>query len=350
LIIEETRVNELENYSPDETPDSGDAGGGIEDDAGGPGFASAIIAAECAGLRLDRALARIFPAHSRSRLQGWLKSGRIRVDGAFPGAHARVRGGERIEIDAAPTAAELAVRAEAIALSVVFEDDTLLVIDKPAGLVVHPGNGNWSGTLMNALLHHAPALGTVPRAGIVHRLDKDTSGLLVVAKTPPAQTALVRQLQAREVKRHYLALVHGVLVRDGEIDAPIARHPVRRTRMAVVAGGRAALTRYAIKERLGASTLVECRLATGRTHQIRVHLAHLGYPLVGDPLYGLSQVVDPRLGTFPRQALHAWRLGLIHPASGAAMSWSAPLPDDLAGLLRSLGSSAAREPSAWEAE
>lgn len=302
--------------------------------------ASGVIPPDCAGLRLDQALARLFPEYSRSRLQGWLREGHIRVDGRSPDARTKVHGGERLEMEAvsAPPDTLEDAAAEDIALTIVFEDEALLVIDKPAGLVVHPGSGNWSGTLMNALLHHAPALAGVPRAGIVHRLDKDTSGLLVVAKTLVAQTALIRQMQARTVKRRYLALVHGALTRGGEIDAPIARHPTQRTKMAVVESGRAALTRYQLRERLGAATLVECQLETGRTHQIRVHMAHLGHPLVGDPVYGLRRVSDPLLAGFGRQALHAFRLGLIHPSSGEAVDWHSAIPEDFSTLLKTLGS------------
>ncbi|MDR2032360.1 MAG: 23S rRNA pseudouridine(1911/1915/1917) synthase RluD [Azoarcus sp.] len=343
LVIEATRLNdEPANYShsPDESPIS-------RETAPATGV---TIPADCVGLRLDRALARMFPDYSRSRLQGWLREGRIRVDGRVPEAHARVRGGERLEMDAAPPLpAERPAAPENIALSVVFEDEALLVLDKPAGLVVHPGNGNWHGTLMNALLHHAPALAAVPRAGIVHRLDKDTSGLLVVAKTLAAQTHLIRQLQARTVERRYFALVHGAPARDGEIDAPIARHPVQRTKMAVVAGGRPSLTRYAVRERFGAFALLECRLATGRTHQIRVHMAHLGHPLVGDPVYGPKRTPDPRLENFTRQALHAFRLGLIHPAREETMTWFSPLPQDFAALLETLGSRAPGHPGADDA-
>lgn len=298
---------------------------------------SAAVPAELAGLRFDVALARMFSSHSRSRLQSWMKDGRITVDGGGADPKRKVWGGERIEIAAVPEPAALAGQAEDIALAVVFEDDHLMVIDKPAGLVVHPGSGNWSGTLMNALLHHAPQLAGIPRAGIVHRLDKDTSGLLVVAKTLEAQTDLVRQLQARTVKRHYLALVHGVVARDGEVDAPIGRHPVQRTKMAVVAGGREARTHYHVLERFPAATLLECRLETGRTHQIRVHMTSLGHPLVGDPTYaGRRQVADPRLRAFGRQALHAWRLALVHPATGEEMGWESPLPPDFKGLLEAL--------------
>ncbi len=287
-------------------------------------------------MRIDAALARVFPEHSRSRLQAWLKEGRVRVDGAPADAKRKVWGGERIAMAVPAAPAETSQLAEDIALDVMYEDAHLLVIDKPAGLVVHPGSGNWSGTLMNALLHHAPQLAQIPRAGIVHRLDKDTSGLLVVAKTLAAQTDLVRQLQARSVKRHYLALVLGHVAGDGVVDAPIGRHPVQRTKMAVVGGGREARTHYAVRERFGRATLVECRLETGRTHQIRVHLTSLGHPLAGDPVYGRNKSGDARLDAFPRQALHAWRLALIHPDSGLEMSWESPLPQDMADLLAAL--------------
>jgi 23S rRNA pseudouridine1911/1915/1917 synthase len=297
------------------------------------------IPLEYAGLRLDAALARLFPEHSRSRLQAWVKAGRVSVDGAAADVKRKVLGGEEVRVDAEASAADIGHQAEDIGLAVVYEDQHLLVIDKPAGLVVHPGSGNWSGTMMNALLHHAPSLAEVPRAGIVHRLDKDTSGLLVVAKTLPAQTDLVRQLQARTVKRHYLALVHGEVATSGSVDAPIGRHPVQRTKMAIVkrgGSGRDARTHYAPRERFSAATLVECKLETGRTHQIRVHMTSIGHPLVGDPVYGKRKSADARLDAFPRQALHAWRLALVHPATGAEMSWEAPLPADFAALLDSL--------------
>jgi 23S rRNA pseudouridine1911/1915/1917 synthase len=220
---------------------------------------------------------------------------------------------------------------------VVYEDDELVVIDKPAGLVVHPGNGNASGTLLNALLHHAPQLAGIPRAGIVHRLDKDTSGLLVVAKTLTAQTDLVRQMQARSVRRHYLALALGTVERDGTVDAPLGRHAVQRTKMAIVrAGGKEARTHYAVLERFAKATLLECRLETGRTHQIRVHLASIKHPLAGDPVYGKTKSGDARLDAFPRQALHAWHLALRHPATAEEKAWESPLPADFATLLESL--------------
>jgi 23S rRNA pseudouridine1911/1915/1917 synthase len=301
---------------------------------------SVEIPAECAGWRLDAALAKLFPEHSRSRLQGWLKAGLIRLDGGEAEPKRKVYGGERVDFDpgaAVPPAPTLAGAAEDIALKVVFEDEQLIVIDKPAGLVVHPGAGNASGTLMNALLHHAPQLAGIPRAGIVHRLDKDTSGLLVVAKTLTAQTDLVRQMQARSVKRHYLALALGNVERDGTVDAPLGRHAVQRTKMAVVrAGGKEARTHYAVLERFARATLLECRLETGRTHQIRVHLASIKHPLAGDAAYGKTKSGDARLDAFPRQALHAWRLALVHPATGAEMAWESPLPADFAQLLEDL--------------
>ncbi|MCX7168128.1 MAG: 23S rRNA pseudouridine(1911/1915/1917) synthase RluD [Rhodocyclales bacterium] len=301
---------------------------------------SAEIPTECAGWRLDAALAKLFPEHSRSRLQGWLKQGLIRLDGSEAEPKRKVYGGERIAFEAgaaAAPAASLADAAEDIALSVVFEDEHLIVVDKPAGLVVHPGNGNASGTLMNALLHHAPQLAGIPRAGIVHRLDKDTSGLLVVARTLTAQTDLVRQMQARTVQRHYVALALGTVERDGTVDAPLGRHAAQRTRMAIVrTGGKEARTHYAVLERFAKATLLECRLETGRTHQIRVHLASIKHPLAGDPVYGKAKSGDPRLDAFPRQALHAWRLALRHPATGAEMAWESPLPADFAQLLEAL--------------
>jgi 23S rRNA pseudouridine1911/1915/1917 synthase len=293
------------------------------------------VPVELAGLRLDQALARMLPEYSRNRLQAWVREGRVRVDGAQRDARHRLAGGERVEVvpDTAP--AERAQQAQDIALAIVFEDEDIVVIDKPAGLVVHPGSGNWDGTLLNALLHHAPPLAGLPRAGIVHRLDKDTSGLLVVGKTLAAQTSLVRQLQGRSVGREYLAVVSGAVERDGTVEAAIGRHPVQRTRMAVVAGGRSARTHFHVLERFAGATLLRCRLDTGRTHQIRVHMAHVGHPLLGDPVYGARRGLILADG-FRRQALHAWRLGLRHPASGAAMQWEAPPPPDFAALLAAL--------------
>ena len=287
-----------------------------------------------AGRRLDQVLAGLLPQYSRNRLQGWIKAGQVLVDGEpVLETKRKVRGGESLLVVAMPDQELLAQTPEDIPLEVLFEDEALLVINKPAGMVVHPGSGNWSGTLMNALLHRDPRLAGVPRAGIVHRLDKDTSGLLVVARTLAAQTDLVRQLQARTVKREYLAVAVGGLRGQGCVDAPIGRHPVQRTRMAVVPGGKPAITHYQVLATYAGASLLCCRLETGRTHQIRVHMASLGHPLLGDPVYGRAV---PGLPDFPRQALHAARLGLIHPVTGVSLSWEAPLPEDMQGLIHAL--------------
>ena len=289
------------------------------------------IPVRVAGMRLDQALAQLMPEHSRSRIKSWIDAGRVTLSGATADAKHRLRGGELVAVLPLLDPKSVPFAAQAIDLVIVYEDESLLVVDKPAGLVVHPGSGNWNGTLANALLHHAPRLAGIPRAGIVHRLDKDTSGLLVVAKTLTTQTDLVRQLQARTVRREYLALATGDIARSGTIDAPIGRHPVKRTSMAVIATGKPAVTRYEVRERFGDCTLIACRLETGRTHQIRVHLASIAHPLVGDPAYGRRHAV-----AFGRQALHAWRLGLIHPAGGRAMQWESALPADFNGLLTAL--------------
>ena len=299
----------------------------------GPDEATHALAlpASAAGDRFDAALARALPQYSRSRLRTWIDAGRVTLDGEAMPATRRVRGGEHVVVRSEADPREVAFAPEAIALNIVHEDASLLVVDKPAGLVVHPGSGNWDGTLANALLHHAPQLASVPRAGIVHRLDKDTSGLMVVAKTLTAQAALVRQMQARSVTREYVALASGDIATRGVVDAPIGRHPRHRTTMAVVATGKPARTHYEVVERFGAATLLRCRLETGRTHQIRVHLASLGHPLVGDPAYGRKSEL-----AFARQALHAARLALVHPASGEACRWDSPLPEDFEGLLAAL--------------
>ncbi len=300
-----------------------------------------IVPAELAGLRLDQVLAKLIPEYSRNRLQEWITQDAVRMDGAAATSRQKVWGGAVIEVTPLAHPAEQPFRAENIALDVIFEDDSILVINKPAGLVAHPGSGNWEGTLLNALLHHAPQLAQVPRAGIVHRLDKDTSGLLVVAKTLIAQTALVRQLQARSVQREYFALVYGDVRRGGRVDAPIGRHPTQRTRMAVVEHGKHAVTHYFVEEKFPGCTLLRCKLETGRTHQIRVHLASIQNPLVGDRTYlGNPRKCAPQLRAlltgFPRQALHAARLGIDHPATGTRMEWEAPLPDDMASLLQQI--------------
>ncbi len=295
------------------------------------------VPADMAGLRLDQALAKLLPEHSRSRIANWVKSEQVRVQGGAAKPKQKVWGGERIEIDAAPTPEVTAYRAEALALDIVHEDDELIVLDKPAGLVVHPGSGNWQGTMLNALLHHADALAALPRAGIVHRLDKDTSGLLVVAKTLQAHTSLVRQLQERSVTRLYCAFVHGAVDRPGEVDAPIGRHPTQRTRMAIVSAGRSARTRYRPVERYSCATRLECQLDTGRTHQIRVHLTSIGHPLIGDPVYksGAQRPLPPEVN-LQRQALHAMKLELDHPRSGVRMRWHSRLPADLRLILQQL--------------
>ncbi len=301
-----------------------------------------------AGLRLDRALAQMFPQYSRSRLKEWLLAGAITVDGGTPRPRDPVAGGEVVELvpQAEP---EVAAAPEPMALDVVFEDGDLLVVNKPAGLVVHPGAGNPAGTLMNGLLHHAPGLGEVPRAGIIHRIDKDTSGLLLVAKTLPAHTALVRQLAARDISRSYLAVCHGVLTGGGTIDTPLARHPVDRKRMSVQPGGKPAVTHYTVLERFRAFTYIKVELETGRTHQIRVHFAYRRHALVGDPVYGgrlavpagASEALAEALRRFRRQALHATRLAFAHPTTGDALEFEAEPPEDFRQLLATLREDAA---------
>lgn len=291
------------------------------------------------GERLDKVLARLLPAFSRSRIQRWIEAGQVLVDGRpFSGKRA-VAGCEEVLVMPQPSEEEMAYRPEPMELQVVHEDADMMVVNKPAGLVVHPAAGNWSGTLLNGLLHYFPPVASVPRAGIVHRLDKDTSGLMAVAKTLAAQTSLVRQLQDRKVHRQYLALVWGKPSAAGTVAAAIARHPRDRLKMAVSESAHAkpAVTHY---ERLAVGclggsevSLLSCRLETGRTHQIRVHMQAEGFPLVGDPLYGPARLAV----VFGRQALHAKRLGLNHPASGQPCEWQAPLPDDFAGLLQAAG-------------
>ena len=289
------------------------------------------IPAALAGLRLDQALARLLPEESRSRLARLIEEGRVLVDGARAAGKLKLKSGESVEVALVPRVEASAFAAEAIALEMVHEDEDVLVVNKPAGLVVHPGSGNWAGTMLNALLHHAPGLEKLARAGIVHRLDKDTSGLLVVARNEPAQISLVRQLQERTVKRTYLALARGKVTGPGTVDAPIGRHHVNRTRMAVVAGGKPAVTHYRVRKAFPAHTLLECDLETGRTHQIRVHLASIGHPIEGDPVY--SGRGERKLA---RQALHAWKLAFKHPRTGKAMRFEAPLPADFRELLESL--------------
>ncbi len=300
-----------------------------------------IIPVDCAGLRLDQALAKLLPNWSRGRLQTWITEQRVLLDGQTTTVKQKVWGNERIQITPHETVTESTHSAEDIELDIIFEDDTIIVINKPAGLVVHPGNGNWHGTMLNALLHHAPQLSNIPRVGIVHRLDKETSGLLVVAKTIEAQTSLVRQLQHHTVKRDYMALVLGEVEFSGAVDAAIGRHPVQRTKMAVTVKGKPARTHYQPIETFEGCTLLQCSLETGRTHQIRVHMQNIGHPLVGDPVYGgKPKKTQPTVGQllirFTRQALHAQKLALTHPQSKQIMQWEAPLPDDMHQLLQTL--------------
>jgi len=293
------------------------------------------------GERIDQALAALMPEHSRSRLQQWIRDGRVRVDGRPARSADRIWGGELLEVAPGTDPQQAAALPEAIALNIVHEDASVIVLDKPAGLVVHPGSGNWQGTLLNALLHHHPAIESLPRAGIVHRLDKDTSGLMMVAKTLVAHTALVRALAARDVERIYQAIVVGRPAASGEIDKPIGRHPVHRVRMAVVAGGRPALTRFRTLQPLAGAALVECRLSTGRTHQIRVHLDAIGHGVLGDPVYGArSARLAPALAAastaIGRQALHAVELAFAHPDTGDALRFHSPLPADIQAALDAL--------------
>lgn len=307
----------------------------------------AEIPHDLAGQRLDQALVALFPDVTRSQLQQWIAEGRVSVDARAPRKRDKVRGGERIELRE-PARETLADAPEARPLDLVYEDESLLVINKPAGLVVHPGAGNPRGTLLNALLHHLPELAQLPRAGIVHRLDKDTSGLMVVAKTEAARQHLIDALSQREVSREYIAIVNGVMIAGGTIDAPIGRHRVDRTRMAVTEQGREAVSHYRVMKKYRAHTLVQVSLESGRTHQIRVHMAHLKFPVVGDPVYGgrlrvppnASPVLVERLRGFKRQALHAAKLTLEHPETGEVLRWTASAPADMSALMEALAQDA----------
>lgn len=304
-----------------------------------------LIPDDYAGQRLDQALAQLLPRYSRARLQAWIKEGRITLAGRTPEPKTRVWGGEQVDVDT-DTETSNAAKAEDIPLAIVHEDATLLVIDKPAGLVVHPGNGNTTGTLMNALLHHTPAASTLPRAGIVHRLDKDTSGLMMVARTEHGYNQLVRQLQARSVSRIYFALVVGRTSPSGSLSQAIGRHPTHRTRMAVSSRGRPAVTHFMTLCGGQRWSLVRCQLETGRTHQIRVHMAAIGHPLIGDPTYGSrgKEAGLPSVArSFPRQALHATELELTHPDTGIRMRWQRDPPEDFLELMSALE---ANDPSA----
>ena len=302
---------------------------------------TALVGVELSGSRLDQALPALFPEFSRTRLQGWIREGRVSRDGEeVRRPREKLFGGEAIVLDA-QLDDQVENQPQAIPLRILFQDEAILVVDKPAGLVVHPAAGNRDGTLQNALLHHDPELAKLPRAGIVHRLDKGTSGLLVVARTPAAHKSLVAQLQARTVKREYLAVVSGIPTAGGRVNQPIGRHPVHRTRMAVVPLGKSAATNYRVLERFRAHSLLRVNLETGRTHQIRVHMAHIRHPLVGDPTYagrlklpaGVTPELQALLREFNRQALHARRLGILHPVYGEAMEWASEPPADMQQLL-----------------
>ncbi|MBE1161465.1 23S rRNA pseudouridine(1911/1915/1917) synthase RluD [Dyella acidiphila] len=310
----------------------------------------AVVPLSAAGRRFDQALAEMFPDYSRSRLTAWVKAGAVTLDGAPAAPRYLLRGGEQVRLEA-ELEVEVASAPEDIALDIVHEDDHLLVLNKPAGLVVHPGAGNPAGTVLNALLHHDPRLAELPRGGIVHRLDKDTSGLMVVAKTLATHTALVAMLSEHAVERQYEAVVLGTLIAGGTVDAPIGRHMSDRLRQAVrdEEDGKHAVTHYRLRERFRAHTLIQCNLETGRTHQIRVHLAHIGHALVGDPLYGgglrlpkgASAELVAALRAFRRQALHAECLAFEHPADGQPMRFQAPRPADMDALIAALKGDAA---------
>ena len=297
------------------------------------------VPVELAGLRLDAALAKLLPDYSRSRLTTWIKDGAVTVNGKSAQPKEKMIGGEQLQVTIQESEEVLAFTPEPMDLDIIYEDDTVLVLNKPAGLVVHPAAGNWSGTLLNGLLAHCPALSQVPRAGIVHRLDKDTSGLMVVAKTLQAQNHLVQQLQDRTVKRIYRAVANGVVPFDGKIDTLIGRDPHNRLKMAVVKfGGKPAVTHVKVLERYGSHSYIECALETGRTHQIRVHMREANHPLAGDPVYGnprhaASDKVKEVVKGLGRQALHAYRLSFVHPQSGETVSFEAPLPQDIYHLL-----------------
>ncbi|OAI15313.1 RNA pseudouridine synthase [Methylomonas lenta] len=304
---------------------------------------TARVPDELAGMRLDQCLAEMFPDYSRSKLQTWVKDGRVLVDGEQRKGREKLDGGEEIELDAE---AEQVVEydAEDIPLDIIYEDESILIVNKPAGLVVHPAVGNWTGTLVNALLNHAPHLDILPRAGIVHRIDKETSGLLMVAKTLQAHNSLVEQLQERSIHREYLALVKGWMTAGGTVDQPIGRHPVDRKRNAVRRDGKEAVTHYRLEQRFKRHTLIRVKLETGRTHQIRVHMTHINYPLIGDQVYGgrfqmpaeCNPALAEALRSFKRQALHATKLGLEHPETGEYMEWELPMPEDMQNLIKLL--------------
>ena len=308
-----------------------------------PNTLHAVVPAEAAGRRFDAVLAELFPDFSRSRLANWIKSGDALLDGEVARPRDSVRGGESVSL-IAELGVETVALPQDIPLDVLYEDDAVIVINKPVGMVVHPGAGNPDGTLVNALLYRDPTVNTMPRAGIVHRLDKDTSGVMVIARTLPAQTKLVEMLSERDVHRQYLAVVAGPMVSGGTADFAIDRHPRDRIRMAVREDGRDAVTHYRLRERYRAHTALECRLETGRTHQIRVHMQHIKHPIIGDSLYGgalklpkgATEDLVGALRGFKRQALHAEVLEFAHPITGQAIRAEAPIPDDMQALMKVL--------------
>lgn len=302
-----------------------------------------VVPEDHAGERLDQALAKLMPDYSRTQIQDWIETGAILVDGKTTKGKTRLKGGEAIEVNAF-IKPQPAWKAQDIHLPIVYEDEALIIINKPIGLVVHPGAGNSDSTLLNALLHHAPELKDLPRAGILHRLDKDTSGLMVVAKTAKSLQHLSHQLKKREILREYQAIVYGSMISGGTVDAPIERHHLQRKRMAVSDTGKPSVTHYRIAEKYRAHTRLKLKLETGRTHQIRVHMAHIRHPIVGDPTYGgrvqLTKNMAPGLiellRRFRRQALHAFGLGFTHPTTGEWMRWEIDLPDDMQQLILAL--------------
>jgi len=304
---------------------------------------SQVVPESMAGQRVDQIASQLFDEYSRSRIQGWIKSGELKIDGKQLKPKEKLWGGEQLSLEAVLEDVNQ-WKPENIPLNIVYEDDDILVVNKPVGLVVHPAAGHYDGTLLNALLYHYPGIEVVPRCGIVHRLDMDTSGLMVVAKTIEAQNDLVNQLQSREMGREYEAIVQGVMTGGGVVDEPIGRHPVNRKKQAVIPTGKPAVTHYRVLERFGHHTHLRLKLETGRTHQIRVHMSHLGYPLIGDSVYagrqkvpkGASEPLLEMLRGFGRQALHAKRLELFHPITGDEMEWEIDLPEDMVSLLACL--------------
>ncbi|WP_417511639.1 23S rRNA pseudouridine(1911/1915/1917) synthase RluD [Methylophaga sp.] len=307
-----------------------------------------IIPENLMGMRIDQALAKMFPEYSRGQLTKWLKAGDVLVNGQLLKPKESIQGGEKVTIGTELQVQDESWQPETIALDIIYEDDDVIIINKPAGMVVHPGAGNHQGTLVNALLAHAPQLANIPRAGIVHRIDKATTGLLMIAKTLTAHNSLVSQLQARTVKREYLAVACGVFTAGGTVDEAIGRHNVDRKRMAVSATGKPSVTHYRVEQRYRAHTLIKCKLETGRTHQIRVHMAHIRHPLLGDPVYGgrlkqakgMTETCREVIHNFRRQALHAGLLGFVHPTTGEEVSWQIDLPEDMQQLVDALAADA----------